>query len=325
MKKELFNLITQYCQDHELITPGSKIVIGLSGGPDSVFLLHFFHAIKNHYNLSLIAAHLNHEWRAEAGKDEQFCSALAQSLGITFASQKISELGLALKFNGSKEEIGRKARRHFLERVKSEYDAHVIALGHHAQDQQETFFIRLMRGSSLSGLTAMKPRDGNYIRPLLKTNKKDIISYLKEHNIEYLIDPSNESDEYLRNRIRKKVVPALAEVDSRFDQNFQNTLDRLQETESFLIQLTTGTLSKTSKTENHILKIDISQLLSLHSELRYRVIMQWLINQKVKFPASQAFLDELMRFVQSSEKKEHLMNDNWKLVKKENLAWIVKN
>ena len=322
MKKELFPHINQYCKQHQLIPHGSKIIVGLSGGPDSVFLLYALNSIKDAYNMSLVAAHLNHEWREEAEKDAQFCQALAQKLGIQFESQKISELNLLLKFNGSKEEIGRKARRAFFEKIKTKYEAQAIALGHHAQDQQETFFIRLVRGASLSGLCAMKPKDGDYIRPLLKINKADILAYLQINDIDYLTDPSNVSDAYLRNRIRKKVLPALEEVDARFNQNFENTLDRLQETEEFLTQLTIQTFNTITQSEAETIKIDIEQLLSLQPIMPYRVILHWLISHKVKFPLSQSFLDELIRFLLSTESKEHQLHQNWRIIKKRNWALI---
>ena len=228
------NKIKEFIKKHNLIPQDSKIVLGLSGGPDSVFLLHLLSELKKDGLVKeIVAAHLDHEWRPESAKDEQFCSKMAKEHDVPCVSNKIPDLGLDLKFSGSKEDLGRRARRYFFKQVKKEYNADLIALAHHAQDQQETFFIRLIRGTSLSGLTAIKPKHGDYIRPLLEINKQDLVNYLDEHNIPYLTDPSNISQEFLRNRIRKHVIPALKNCDARFDQNFQTTIHRLQKTEQF--------------------------------------------------------------------------------------------
>ncbi len=233
----LFNKIYTYIQEKNLIPDTSTLILGLSGGPDSVFLLHVLAALRQEKNFTIIAAHLNHEWRAESLYDEQVSQELCQQLGITFISKKMSELHLNIKFNGSKEEIGRKARRTFFESMAKEYHAHAIALAHHADDQQETFFIRLMRGASLAGLAGMKAKDGLYIRPLLNIKKVEILEYLHEHNIAYAIDTSNESADYLRNRIRRSVIPALRAADERFDMNFETTHEQLQQAEDFLQEL----------------------------------------------------------------------------------------
>src|SRR5260221_9609791 len=137
-------------------------------------------------------------------------------------------------------------RRYFFEKVLQEHNADCIALAHHAQDQEETFFIRLIRGSSLTGLTAIKAKHGHYIRPLLETNKSDILAWLHENNIPYATDTTNDSSDYLRNRIRMNVLPALRTCDDRFATNFLSTLNRLQSTEQFLEQLTLKTFEDIS-------------------------------------------------------------------------------
>lgn len=322
MKIPLFQTIDAYSQTHNLIPPGSKIIIGLSGGPDSVYLMHYLASKQKEDALTLIAAHLDHAWRSESGNDAHFCQKLAQELGIPFISRKLSELDLNLTNNGSKEEMGRKARRYFFEQIKKDENADFIALAHHAQDQQETFFIRLIRGSSLSGLAAMKPKDGAYIRPLLEIQKTEIIKYLKEQNIAYLIDPSNESAAYLRNRIRSKVIPALKLVDHRFDQNFEISLKRLQDTEEFLQSLMQETFQHISQKQNDKITIDIEKLLTLNPVLQYRILLHWLCTEKVKFPPSQSFFDEMLRFLKTNESKEHQVHQSWSIVKNKNQTYI---
>lgn len=320
---ELISTIHSFITINRLLTPSSKIIVGLSGGPDSVFLMHVLIRLQKEYSLTIIAAHLDHEWRAESFKDVQFCTELCTKLGIQLIVQKISDLGLNLKFNGSKEEMGRKARRFFLEKVCAEQQAQAIALGHHAQDQQETFFIRLLRGASLTGLTAMKIQEQRYIRPLLHTNKSDILAYLQENAIPFIIDPTNASDTYLRNRIRAQVIPALKVCDARFDANFMATMQRLQETESFLDDLAAQSF-KTIATQADKWHIDLPQFITLHPALRYRLLLHWFCLEHIPFTPSQSFFDEVIRFLESPTNRKHALHTHWVLVKKKNLAWIEK-
>lgn len=316
--------IEQFITQHNLIKQNTTIVLGLSGGPDSVFLLHFLANLQKKGIISLITAHLDHEWRKDSSKDEQFCREISEKCGIEFARAKISELSAELKFNGSKEEYGRKMRRYFLEKIAKEKKTDCIALAHHLQDQEETFFIRLIRGSSLTGLTAMRPKHGMYIRPLLEINKNDIITWLQKNNIDYLTDPSNESPEFLRNRIRNTVLPALQKCDKRFDSNFLLTLNRLKETENFLEHLTQKTFESISHKDNDIFIVNINQFINLEPTMQYRTILYWLISENVPFSPTQAFLDEIVRFLLQPEGKTHAIHEKWSIVKKQKKAFIKK-
>jgi len=318
----LIEKIDQFITKHSLIPVNTKIILGFSGGTDSSFLLHLL-ANKHHKGtISLTAAHLDHEWPSNSYKDEQFCRKMAQKLNIPYVSAKNSELGITEKFNGSLEEFDRKMRRHFFKIVRKNYNADYIALAHHLQDQQETLFIRLIRGSALTGLTAMQPKRGKYIRPLLEVNKTDIINYLNKNNIEYLVDPSNESPEFLRNRIRNTVLPPLRACDKRFDANFLMTLNRLKSTEQFLEQLTKKTFEQISHTENNIVYFNFKQFFSLDLVIQYRLLMYWLEHAAVPFSPTQAFLDEITRFLKQPGSKEHQIHKRWSLIKKKELVHI---
>lgn len=320
----IHNKIKSFIVKNHLIKSGQSIVVGLSGGPDSVFLLYFLASLRETYNISLIAAHLNHEWRPQANQEQQDCATLAQTLNIPFVAAKRSELSLPFKHNGSQEEYGRKMRRHFFEHVLREYNADAIALAHHAQDQEETFFIRLIRGASLTGLTAIKPQHGLYIRPLLETHKTDILAWLHENNIAYATDHTNKSSDYLRNRIRMHVLPALRTCDDRFETNFITTLNRLKSTEQFLEQLTHKTFEEISCIKDNQRHINIPQLLALDEILRSRILVHWLITENVPFPTTHAFLDELMRFLQNKNGGTHATHKKWSLVKKQSMAFVNK-
>lgn len=320
----LINRIKTFIATHNLFQQNDTIIIGLSGGPDSIFLLHVLMYVQQKYNLKLIAAHLNHEWRKESDHEEEMCRKIAQQHNIIFVSTKISQLSHPFKHKGSQEEYARKIRRFFFEKILHEHNAQHIALGHHAQDQQETFFMRLIRGTSLAGLTGIKPHHGFYIRPLLETNKQDILDWLQEHNITYATDISNASPLYLRNRIRATVLPALQACDERFNENFLSTLHHLQQEDNYLTRITHQLFNDITTIENNKRFIDVAQFCAIDKALHYRFIIHWLIKENVPFSVSQVFFDEIIRFLQSPRGGTHTVNTTWSIVKKQNKIFIVK-
>lgn len=320
MDNNLFvSSIVNFIEDHNLLIENSKIIVGLSGGPDSVFLLHFLKYLETNYNLTLIAAHVDHQWRENSQEDLSFCKNLANSLSVQFQSTTLSEIIDKIKKNdGSKEALGRQARRYFFEILRKEHQATSIAVGHHLQDQEETFFIRLVRGTTLNGLCSMRPKAGYYIRPLLETNKKEIIQYLENNAIPYLTDPSNESPEFLRNRIRKQIINPMAELDPRFDKNFLRTMHDLQNTDDYLQTIAQSELKNISKGK----EINIEKLFQLNPLILNRVLILWLINCAIQLPLSEFFLKEIVRFLKQTKSQEHQIHQHWKLIKKNGFAKI---
>lgn len=323
-KINFIHAIDIFCSQQALIKSKAKIILGLSGGPDSMMLLHYLSEKQKIGDLTLIAAHLDHQWRLNSCEDVEFCRRQTKLIGVRFVSAKISDLSFKPKFNGSKEDLGRILRRHFLETIRQQEQADFIALAHQMQDQQETFFIRMIRGSSLAGLTAIKPKQGLYIRPLLETNRNDILAYLDQNQIPYLTDPSNESDMYLRNRIRNKVLPILRTIDKRFDQNFARTLQQLKETDEFLNELSQETLTSISTVTDNKLFIRIHEFNVLNNVLKKRVIIHWLVHEQVPFTPSEQFLTEIIQFMSKPEGKIHNLHATWSISKKKSVATIIK-
>jgi len=332
-----FDKITEITYEHIIRsgknnTDGSvpKILLGLSGGPDSVFLLHVLQRLAGVKKIELWAAHLDHEWRPESSQDTLFCQELCDRIGVKFIAQQASNLNLDYKFNGSQEELGRKMRRLFFETLVQEHNFDFIALAHHLQDQQETFFIRLVRGTTLSGLTCMKPIDSLYLRPLLSINKQDMLDYLDHNNIAYLQDPTNTSDDYLRNRIRKTIIPALTLCDERFNQKFETTLHALQEENEFLERLTQKTFCEifVLNPETQKLMGNLRLFRSLDPVMQKRVLLQFLIQvltqEKVSFSPSSGYIQEILRFLMSERGGSHHLGTTWKLSKQQQTFWIEK-
>ncbi len=315
--------ILSYINKHALIKPNATIVVGLSGGPDSVCLLHALKKLQPKFNLILIAAHLDHEWRVNSADDVLFCKEFAQSLGIEFTQSKASQIDTQKKYNGSQEEQGRLLRRAFFKSVADQYKADSIALGHHQDDQQETFLLRLIRGASIAGLAGMKPQDKEYIRPLLGLYKKDIHEYLESNNLTYMHDSTNESDAFLRNALRLKVLPALKLCDRRFDKNFEKTHAHVQETDAFIARLVQKVFEDLAKTKDGEIWIDIQKLLATDPFLHHSLLLTWLCAAQVPFTPSTGFFEEIIRFLKNSG-SQHQPEKTWKIVKKVGVAAIKK-
>ena len=194
-----------------LIREGDKIVIGLSGGPDSVFLTHYLNSLKKEKSLDLHLAHVNYKLRAkDSDLDEQFCREFAEKLGLRLEVE-VADLSILKDTPGNIQAEARQRRMRFYESVAQKYDYHKIALGHTLDDNIETILGNIFRGCGLAGLSGMRPQSGNIIRPLLNTSKADILEYLDRNGIGYRIDASNLESDYTRNKIRNIILPKIVD------------------------------------------------------------------------------------------------------------------
>jgi len=298
----------------------TTVIVGLSGGPDSICLLHFLHKLKNKNNLNIIAAHLDHEWQNTSKIAVKTCESICNSLGITLISNKLSEIEFEPKWNGSKEELGRNMRRYFFESIAQKHSNSVIALAHHQQDQHETFFIRLLRSSSLSGLIGMKQHDGLYVRPLLDWTKQKIMQYLQDYDLTYYTDPTNLSDVYLRNRIRNHVIPSIQKIDDRFEKNLTSTMKQLSQAEDFIQK----EVSKTMITIATDQGIDIIYFLQLHTIIQQNILLRLIIQNQISCNPSQKLFKEIMRFLEKSTKNKHILHESWMIQKNKKYFLMIK-
>lgn len=298
------------------------IIVGLSGGPDSVFLLHMLNKMRESNTIDIVAAHLDHQWRQESGTDAQFCQQLCTQLNIPLVTSTASSLDCSIHYNGSKEELGRKLRRHFFEQTRIALNAHAIALAHHADDQQETFFLRLIRGTTLNGIHGMNETEGLYLRPLLQIYKQDILDYLHQEKIDYLVDQTNTSDEFLRNRIRNHLIPALKSCDGRFADKFGSTLQHLKAEDAFLQKLASQSYENIFSYNQQQLTGNLNLFRALDPTLQRRVILQWLVATKVAFSPSSALLFEIIRFLNSDRGGAHAITPTASIFKKQSTFWI---
>lgn len=222
-------------KDNELIKEGERVVVGVSGGADSVCLLL---VLKEIMPLECITAvHINHGIRGdEAARDEDFVLQLCKRQGIRLEIRRLDVPLFARENKISEEEAGRVLRYRVFEEIRLLYKADKIAVAHNLNDVAETFLMNLSRGSGITGLTGIKLRSGVLIRPLIKTSRteiEEIVTYLGEG---FITDSTNNSLIYTRNRIRKRVIPELEEVNERAVSHINDACERLEKIEAYIIK-----------------------------------------------------------------------------------------
>ncbi len=212
-------------EKYSMFSRGDRVVVAVSGGPDSVALLHILDSLKEVYGIRLHAAHLEHGLRGEESvEDMKFVESLCESLSIplTTGSEDIGEI--AKRDGLSVEAVARKARYAFLDEVLMETGFTKLATGHNANDQAETVLLNLMRGSGLAGLSGMKPAmDDRIVRPLIEARSSEIAAYLKKKNIAYRIDSSNADTRFERNKVRSVLIPL---IEKEFNPSIVDSLAR---------------------------------------------------------------------------------------------------
>ena len=231
--------VEQYILQHELISPGDKVLIGLSGGGDSVALLHILKSLCTRMGFTICAAHLNHGIRGEAAhEDAEFVHDFCDFYGIRVYGGYADIPRLARQRGETLEQAGRMLRYDFLEEAKAFFGADKIAVAHHMDDQAESILLHLVRGSGLRGLCGMAPRRGDIIRPLLCLSKAEIESYLANENLPYCTDATNFIAEGTRNKLRLETIPYLKrDFNPRLVPSLCAMGEMLSEDESYLCQI----------------------------------------------------------------------------------------
>lgn len=200
----LLRLAERELGEQALVAPGQTVLVAVSGGPDSMALLHVLSKLRGRFGYELAACGVDHGLRAEARAELQLAKELADQNGVPFEL-----VGVQVQPGGNLMARARKARFEALRQVASRVSAACIAIGHHAEDRAETLLLRLLRGTSPAGLAVMPARSGDLIRPLIRARRRDILLHLSRHAIAYAQDPSNHDRRFLRAAVRHDVLPLL--------------------------------------------------------------------------------------------------------------------
>ena len=268
---------------------GKSITVGVSGGADSVALLHVLFTLQGEYGYSLKAAHVNHMLRGEeADRDEAFVRSFCASLGVPLDVLKADVNALSKERRIGLEECGRQVRYEFFESLGCD----LIATAHTLTDCVETMIFNLARGTTSAGLCSIPAKRGKIIRPLIFCTAEEVKEYCRENSLDYVTDSSNLSDEYARNKIRHGVLPVLSSINPAFEANALRCIESLKADESYLSTLAANLLNDAKSSNGY----DVSILSSAPLPVRYRALARILEEQSEATPEKKHVeaLDELL-------------------------------
>ena len=271
----------------------SQIVLGVSGGPDSVCMLDIFSALQKKYNLDLIIAHVNYGLRGKDSRaDEKFVRKLADKYGLKIfvlnsKSQKKDENAL------------RNIRYAFFEKIRKTRAFDSIAVAHNSDDQVETFLMRLIRGSGLTGLSAMRFKKNSIIRPFLGTTRQEILQYLQNKKIAYRIDRTNLTNVFFRNKIRNQLIPYLEKFNPNIRKTILASTISIAEDNNYLSETT----KKICKGE-----IGVKKLLGLHPALQKRILLSQIADNNPELrDIESAHIKEIIKALKSTKNKPQIV------------------
>jgi tRNA(Ile)-lysidine synthase len=265
MTKTIEQKALKFIDENHLIKKGDKVLVALSGGADSIFLLSFLIKFKKRFGIEVAAFHLNHKLRGKsADTDEKFCSDLCKQNKIKFICVKKDVKAYAKKLKVSVEEAGREIRYLELNRAADKIGCTKIATAHNASDNVETILLNFVKGAGIKGLSGIPVRRDNIIRPILCLTSEEIRQYLKKNKISFRVDESNLDSDYERNFLRNEIIPKLKQrLNPRLEEKISNTSKIISEINSFVGKQTEQLSREAIKLEGKVLRINTKKISKL--------------------------------------------------------------
>ena len=277
MAKRLDNLEKNFLdtiKKNNLIQEGDKIVIGVSGGPDSITLLTCLNKYKEKMKCEIVVAHINHLIRKDSTEDEKFVENVCKEMNIKYYIKRENVLKLSQETKRGTEEVGRKVRYDFFDEIAKKEKANKIAIAHNMNDNAETILLNIIRGCGLSGLEGIGAQEYNkYIRPLINCRREEIEEYCNKYNLNPRIDYTNKENIYKRNKIRNELLPYLKELNPNIIQNLSR-LSKIVKNEREYINLETEKVYN-KKTQQSLgkIEIDVKEFQKLERALKENLII----------------------------------------------------
>lgn len=305
--KNFEELMMQYIHKHHLLQVGDKVLVGCSGGIDSMVLLHFLHSKKEELGISVAAVHVDHMLRGEASrKDREFTEQQARQWGIECLSRAIPIPEILDKQGGNKQQVCRTERYAFFLEMMEQTKATKFATAHHADDQLETILMAGIRGSLQDGsfgMRACRPFGKGYlIRPQLAVVKEQIVSYAQAHGIPHQEDASNAEAAYMRNRLRQRILPFLKDENAKVSQNFVELAEDMQQDQQLLYELAEEKWRQLSRIENEQVILSAKSFRLQARALQKRMVLlllNYLYNPK-QVPLTRQLVEHVQEMMQSS-------------------------
>lgn len=291
--------VLETIKEDNLVKKGDKIILGISGGPDSTCLFNILNSIKKELNIKFILAHVNYNYRGNDSKlDEQFVKNLAKKNKIRVYCKNIQPEKYEKR---NLEEYFREIRYEYFQEIQKKEKANKIAIAHNKDDQIETIIMHFLRGSGLQGLSGMDIKNKKIIRPLLNIKKKDILSYLKKNKIKYREDKTNKNTKFTRNKIRHKLIPYL---EKEFNPNLKNTLHQsskiIKNDQELLNNLTKSNFKNLVEIKKNVFFIDLNKFKKLHISLKRR-LLQYIVFEKFKEEISASSINEILEIFKKTK------------------------
>ena len=305
---ELFREILNINKKYNLIENDDIIVVGFSGGPDSVFLVEMLKKLQHFFNFKIYLVHINHLLRGEdADSDENFSFEYAKKNNLEIFIKRIPVKEIAKEVGKTLEEVGREERYKFFFEIYEKVRATKIATAHNKDDQIETFLFRLIRGTSLQGLEGIKIKNNNVIRPISEIYKKDILEYLNKNEIQYKIDKTNFENEFTRNSIRLDLIPFIEE---RYNIKFKDKIFSLIKEIRENNQNNSLNLSDYTDSENRII-LEKTKFLSNFDK---KNLLSLFLNKK-NIEVNRNKIDEISSLIKSNGTKKIDLDKSYRIVK----------
>ena len=266
--------IRQFIKKQHMISKGAGIVVGLSGGADSVALLAVLCSLREEMALRLAAVHVHHGIRKEADRDVDFCRQLCAEKQVAFFAEYAKVPELARQQGLTVEEAGRQVRYERFEAYRKQLDFDMIAVAHHQNDQAETMLFQLFRGSGLRGLTGIPLKRGNIIRPLLAVTREEIEHYVKAKDLTYVTDSTNAEDAYARNKIRHHILPVAEEISPGAVEHMNQTGMQLRGILDYMEQQAAVFLEAHGAWQGNAYGVSVRALSEAHAALQSMVVLE---------------------------------------------------
>lgn len=288
-KSKIISNVAKTIDCFNMLNEGDRVLISVSGGPDSTFLTYVLHYLKTKMDLTLFGFHLDHMTRnGESGKDALFVKDLCRKMNIELIKKKVDVKKWCRENKKTFQEGARILRAEMLAETSAQLGTDKIAVGHNADDNIETFLMRLIRGAGVRGLAGIKPVDGKFIRPLINTYREDMVEFLKKNKISYCIDKTNIENIYFRNKIRNMLVPFIRDnFLSAFKKNVLRSIEILRCENDFIKSYSESKLNKIATFYKSVdnestacVKIPIKKLDTLEDAVKRRVLLRSI--EKVK-------------------------------------------
>ena len=281
MVNEIIRIVKNNILDNNLLNKGDKVVVAVSGGPDSMCLLDVLYRLKDELDIKIEVAHVNHGIRKESDDEKIYVENYCNDRDIPFHYLKVDVPTLSKEKKISEETCGREIRYEFFEKVRKETNSNYIAVAHNLNDNVETVLLNEIRGCGLKGLTGMDFKFNYIIRPLLTIEKKDILVYNNELEINPCIDKTNEEEIYLRNKIRLSLIPYLQELNPNFTTNISRMRLILKEDNDFIVDYVDNIMKDIILEENKDkIVFNFSNIMTQHDSIKKRIIRN-IIEKKI--------------------------------------------